>query len=639
MSNALEILKKVWKYESFRFPQAEIIEAHLLGHDVLALLPTGAGKSICYQLPALLQDGLCIVISPLIALMKDQVQQLKKRDINAGAIFSGISEYEIDRILNNCAVGHTKLLYISPERLTSPRFLTAFKTLPISMLAVDEAHCISQWGFDFRPSYRNIASIREYFPDIPIIALTASATLEVQNDIIASLELKKNVKIFRASFERPNISFVVREHTSKSEMLLDILQKVNGTAIVYTVNRKRTEEVSKYLIAKGISSTFYHAGLNAEERSRRQDDWLKNKIRVMCCTNAFGMGIDKSNVRTVVHIDIPDSLEAYYQEAGRAGRDGKRSYAVLLYNEKDKDKLFASVEEKFPDYEFVKTVYNAMYNYLNISFGGGKNHSFEFNLAQFARRYKWDALQVFNAFKLLEQAGYLTLGEAFYLPSRLKFEMNRTDLYRFQVANIQYDGLIKAILRTYEGVLSFIAKINEFELAKKANLHPNDCIKMLKELTERGVLIYIPSSDKPRIHFLEERIMEDKIRLDVKWIDFIKNQMNKRIQGMLDYAEADVSTCRQVVIRNYFGEFSPEKCGVCDHCLREKQLLQVNVEEIRIRILRKMANYGLEGVSVKVLTESLGITLKDQYLDMIKVLLDEQQLKWTDESKEYIQLA
>ncbi|MCO5232678.1 MAG: RecQ family ATP-dependent DNA helicase [Chitinophagales bacterium] len=639
MSNALEILKKVWKYESFRFPQAEIIEAHLLGHDVLALLPTGAGKSICYQLPALLQDGLCIVISPLIALMKDQVQQLKKRDINAGAIFSGISEYEIDRILNNCAVGHTKLLYISPERLTSPRFLTAFKTLPISMLAVDEAHCISQWGFDFRPSYRNIASIREYFPDIPIIALTASATLEVQNDIIASLELKKNVKIFRASFERPNISFVVREHTSKSEMLLDILQKVNGTAIVYTVNRKRTEEVSKYLIAKGISSTFYHAGLNAEERSRRQDDWLKNKIRVMCCTNAFGMGIDKSNVRTVVHIDIPDSLEAYYQEAGRAGRDGKRSYAVLLYNEKDKDKLFASVEEKFPDYEFVKTVYNAMYNYLNISFGGGKNHSFEFNLAQFARRYKWDALQVFNAFKLLEQAGYLTLGEAFYLPSRLKFEMNRTDLYRFQVANIQYDGLIKAILRTYEGVLSFIAKINEFELAKKANLHPNDCIKMLKELTERGVLIYIPSSEKPRIHFLEERIMEDKIRLDVKWIDFIKNQMNKRIQGMLDYAEADVSTCRQVVIRNYFGESSPEKCGVCDHCLREKQLLQVNVEEIRIRILRKMANYGLEGVSVKVLTESLGITLKDQYLDMIKVLLDEQQLKWTDESKEYIQLA
>ncbi|MCO5231047.1 MAG: RecQ family ATP-dependent DNA helicase [Chitinophagales bacterium] len=639
MSKALEILKDVWKYDNFRFPQADIIEAHLQGHDVLALLPTGAGKSICYQVPALVREGVCIVISPLIALMKDQVQQLKRRGVNAGAIFSGISEYEIDRVLNNCAMGHTKLLYISPERLASPRFLTALKTLPVSMIAVDEAHCISQWGFDFRPSYRNIATVREYFPDVPLIALTASATLEVQKDIIQSLELKKDVKVFRASFERPNISFVVREHTSKSDRLLGILQKVNGVAIVYALNRKRTEEVAKYLSEKGMTATFYHAGLNADERSKRQDDWLRNKVRVMCCTNAFGMGIDKSNVRIVVHIDVPASLEAYYQEAGRAGRDGKRSYAVLLFNEKDKDKLYKSVEEKFPKFDFVKLVYNALYNYLNISFGGGKNHSFEFNITQFSRRYKWDALQVFNALKLLEQAGYLVLGEAFYLPSRLKFEMERTDLYRFQVANMQYDGLIKAILRTYEGVLHFITKINEFDLAKIANLHPNDCIKMLRELNEKGVLIYIPSSEKPRISFLEERIVEDKIRLDFEWINFIKSQMNKRVQGMLDYAEADSSTCRQIILRNYFGEESPERCGVCDNCLRVNQLTQVNAEELRLRILKKMTIYDEYGVSINVLVESLGNTLKDQYLEMIKVLLDEHQLKWIDESKKYISLV
>lgn len=636
MKSALDILREVWKYPQFRSPQDAIVDASLQGHDVLALLPTGAGKSVCYQVPALAREGVCIVISPLIALMKDQVQQLKRRSVSAAAIFSGMSEYEIDGVLNNCAVGHTKLLYVSPERLSSPRFLIALKTLPVSMLAVDEAHCISQWGFDFRPSYRNIAAIREFFPDIPVMALTASATPEVQKDIVTSLNLRKNVQIFTASFERPNISFAVREHTSKPEKLLEILQKVQGTAIVYTSNRKKTEEIAQYLVQRGISATFYHAGLNAQERNKRQEAWIANQCRVMCCTNAFGMGIDKPDVRLVVHADVPESLEAYYQEAGRGGRDGKRSYAVLLFNEKDKEKLFKAVDEKFPDFGFVKQVYNALYNYLNIAFAGGKGHSYEFNLVDFSKKYKWETIQVFNALKMLEQSGYLTLGEAFFLPSRMKINLDRTDLYKFQVANMMYDGLIKAILRTYEGVQNHVVKINELQLAKKVLMQPNDCIKMLKELSQRGVILYIQSTEKPRITFLEERLKEEYVRLDFEFISFTKNQIKGRIEAMLDYAEADEISCRQVILRSYFGEKNPQKCGSCDHCLKAKQLQSVNSEDIRKRLIKMIEPYGEQGILIKDLSDKLGSTLKEQYLEMLRYLIDEEQLVWTDASQQYI---
>lgn len=636
MKEPLDILKEFWKYDQFRSPQDEIIEASLSGLDVLALLPTGAGKSICYQIPALARNGVCIVISPLIALMKDQVQQLKKRGINASAIFTGMKEPEIDRVLNNCASGHTQLLYISPERLTSNRFLIGLKTLPVSMLAIDEAHCISQWGFDFRPSYRNIASIRDLFPKIPIIALTASATPKVQEDIVQSLQLKKDVKVFKSSFERPNISFVVRQHASKPEKMLEILKKVNGTAIIYTSNRKRTQEIAEFLIKNGISATFYHAGLSNDERNKRQEAWIQNQCRVMCCTNAFGMGIDKPDVRIVIHGDVPDSLEAYYQEAGRAGRDGKRSYAVLLFNEKDKEKLLKSVDEKFPEFEFVRLLYNALYNYLGIALAGGKGHSFEFNISYFGRRYKWDTLKVFNSLKLLEQAGYLTLGEAFYLPSRLKVNLDRTDLYRFQVGNMQYDGLIKTILRTYESILNNFVKINEAHLAKRANIPTAECILMLKELNERKVLIYIPSSEKPRITFLEERLREDYIRLDFEWISFIKLQMRSRIQAMFDYAEADESTCRQVVMRRYFGEIKTENCGTCDHCLLMKQLELVQSEDFRNHLLDQFKKSGSNGINYHDFTKNLDSTIKEYYLEMIRVLIDEQELEWVDESKKEI---
>lgn len=635
MQAALDILKEVWGYPDFRYPQDEIIAAQLAGKDVLALLPTGAGKSICYQVPALIREGVCIVISPLIALMKDQVQQLKKRDVSAEAIYSGLSSYEIDRIMNNCAVGHTKLLYISPERLSSSSFEVALKSLPVSMIAIDEAHCISQWGFDFRPSYRNIAKIKEFFPDAPMVALTASATPEVQQDILDSLGMDKQAQVFKASFERENISFVVRTDESKPEKLLEIIQKVPGTAIVYATNRKKTEEVASFLAQNGISATFYHAGLDGGERNKRQENWIANKSRVMCCTNAFGMGIDKPDVRLVVHIDVPESLEAYYQEAGRGGRDGKRSFAVLLYNQKDKEKLLSAVEEKYPDFQFVKLVYSALYNHLNIALGGGKGHSFQFNLIEFSRRYKWEVVQTFNALKLLEQAGYLTLGEAFFIPSKLKFELDRTELYEFQVRNLQYDRFIKAILRKYEGVLSHLVKINELDIARTLMMRPADSIQMLKELSQKKVLTYIPSTDKPRIFFLEERLKEDYIRLDFEFIRFTKNQMIQRIEAMANYAELE--QCRQVMLRTYFGESSPEPCGSCDHCLKAKQMQKFDTEKARQEILQKVESHGADGMSIHDLKESFGHTLKESYLEILRVLIDEGQLGWKDERKEYIQ--
>lgn len=638
MKSTLDILQKVWGYPSFRPPQDEIIDAQIQGKDVLALLPTGAGKSICYQVPALAREGLCLVISPLIALMKDQVSQLKKRNVNAEAIFSGITEYEIDRILNNCATGHTKILYVSPERLKSPRFEIALKGLPVSMIAVDEAHCISQWGFDFRPSYRNIADLRNFFPHAPIVALTASATPEVQKDIIESLKLKNNTRVFKASFKRENISFVVRNHESKAEKLLEIIQKVPGTAIVYTTNRKRTEEIAKYLMSHGISASFYHAGLSADDRNKIQEDWIANRVRVICCTNAFGMGIDKPDVRLVAHVDVPESLEAYYQEAGRAGRDGKRSYAVLLFNEKDKEKLIQSVDAKFPDFDFVKSVYNALFNHLNIALSGGKGHSFEFNLIHFTRSYKWDTLQVYNALKLLEKSGYLTLGEAFYRPSLIKFELERIDLYKFQVANMQYDIIIKALLRTYEGAINNIVKINELYLARKLMITPASCSKMLQELSQKGVLTYIPSSDKPRIFFLEERLRDDNLRLDFDFINFTKKQMKERIKAMLDFAEADMNRCRQYIMRSYFGEKEIENCGTCDNCIKKKQLKSVDTETMRKRLNDIISPYGERGIQVQELYDKLGGSLKEQYLEMIRILIDEEQLIWVDESQQYIRV-
>jgi ATP-dependent DNA helicase RecQ len=635
---ALEILKKFWGYDQFRYPQDEIVAAHLEGKDVLALLPTGAGKSICYQVPALMQEGLCMVVSPLIALMKDQVQQLRKRNIGAGAIFSGMKEGEINGVLNNCATGHFKFLYVSPERLGSDRFLTALRGLHVSMLAVDEAHCISQWGFDFRPSYRDIVLVREMFPEMPVMALTASATPEVQKDIVKSLQFKEGFAQFMSSFERPNISFAVRSNVSKPDKILEILEKIPGSAIIYSRNRRKTEDISKFLERNKISSTFYHAGLENQERNRRQEAWIAGKYRVMSCTNAFGMGIDKPDVRLVIHADLPDSLEAYYQEAGRAGRDGKISYAVLLCNQEDKDNLLEQEQQRFPDFELVKKIYNSLYNYLGIAFGGGKRHSFEFDIHHFARRYKWDTLLVFNALKLLEQSGYLHLSEAFYLPSRVNILLTGADLYKFQVQHKEYDEFIKTILRNYEGVVGHYIRINEIHLAKKAGMEEKDVQRMLKMLHRLKVLSYIPSSDSPRITFMEERLPDDLLRLDHAFIAFSRKQMRQRIDAMMDYAEAAPEACRQVIIREYFGEKNTEACGKCDLCLNRRYFKNLTSDAIRKIILKKVEESPGRQMAVKDLLQTVGHTSKEQYLEVIRILLDEGTVKWINEQQKVISI-
>jgi ATP-dependent DNA helicase RecQ len=640
MASSLQILSKYWGYPGFRAPQEEIISAVLSGNDVLALLPTGAGKSICYQVPALMKEGLCLVISPLIALMKDQVQQLKRRGISAAAIFSGLKEAEIDGILNNCAVGHYKLLYVSPERLASDRFRLAIRDIHVSMLAVDEAHCISQWGHDFRPSYRDIAKVREMFPDIPVMALTASATPRVQQDIADVLELRSGFARFQSSFARPNISFAVRADVSKPEKILEILFKVKGTAIIYARNRRRTEDIAKYLDQNGISATFYHAGLNSQDRSRRQESWVEGKIRVMCCTNAFGMGIDKPDVRVVIHVDVPESLEAYYQEAGRAGRDGKRSYAVLLVNKEDKELMEMSVTQKFPDLATVRRVYNAVFNFLGIAFGGGKYNSFEFNIYVFAARYKLELVTVYNSLKLLEQSGYLQLSEAFYMPSKITLQMDKSALYQFQVAHADLDVFIKELLRTYEGLFGHYVSISEQFLANKTKVPLKEVVRKLELLSKYKVITYIPASEAPRITFLEERLPEDLVRLDQVFLAFSKAQMSARVESVLQYAEGSADACRQMLMQAYFGEHTANPCGHCDLCLHRKQLSIISHPELfRERLLNKVKEAGSGGLSVKTLLAQASVSAKEQYLEMLRILLDEQQLCWINEQEQIIGCA
>lgn len=636
--SAIDVLREYWGYDQFRSPQDDVIGAYLEGRDVLALLPTGAGKSICYQVPALMREGLCLVVSPLIALMKDQVQQLKKRNIGAGVIFSGMKEGEIDGVLNNCATGHYKLLYVSPERLGSDRFLTALRGMNVTMLAVDEAHCISQWGFDFRPSYRDIVMIREMFPDMPVMALTASATPEVQQDIVKALQFRETFAQFMSSFERPNISFAVRSNVSKPDKILEILEKVPGSGIIYARNRRKTEDICKFLERNKISATFYHAGLTNQERNRRQEAWIEGKFRVMSCTNAFGMGIDKPDVRLVIHADLPDSLEAYYQEAGRAGRDGKISYAVLLCNQEDKDNLMEQENQRFPDFETVKRIYNSLYNHLGISYGGGKRHSFEFDIHHFARRYKWDTLLVFNALKLLEQSGYLHLSEAFHLPSRINILLSGGDLYRFQVGHREYDEFLKTLLRSYEGIVGHYVKVNELHLAKIAGMDAKEVERLLKMLHRMKVLSYIPTSDSPRITFLEERLPDEMLRLDHAFIAFSKKQMRGRIDAMMDYAEAAKEACRQVIIREYFGEKTTQPCGKCDLCLNRKYFKNLTSEAIRKIILKRVADSPGRQLAVRDLLNAVGHTSKEQYLEVIRILLDEGTVKWVNEQQKVISI-
>jgi ATP-dependent DNA helicase RecQ len=499
MPDIHQILKQYWGHDSFRPLQEDIIQAVLDEKDVLALLPTGGGKSLCFQIPALAKDGICLVISPLIALMKDQVQNLKNKGINALSIYSGMSFLEIKKTLQNAIHGNYKFLYVSPERLESSLFLEYLPAMNISLIAVDEAHCVSQWGYDFRPPYLRIAALREQIPGVPLIALTASATLEVQNDICEKLLFSPTHKRYQQSFERPNLSYSIFKVASKQNKVIEILKKVKGTAIVYCKNRKHTKDVADLLKLNNISADHYHAGLSNDERNNKQEQWINNSTRVIVCTNAFGMGIDKPDVRTVVHYDVPDCLENYYQEAGRAGRDGKRSYAVLLYSNKELADLFEQVNIRYPAKEEIKKVYTAVMNHLQIAAGSGEGMTFDFDITGFAKIFKLNILSATYAIKTLELEEIIRYNEVFFKPSTLVFTCERNELSEFENEHPELDDIIKGLLRSYEGIFDFPASISEMHLSKFIRSDSKQIISDLIKLKNFGIIEYTPQKDKPQI--------------------------------------------------------------------------------------------------------------------------------------------
>lgn len=578
------ILKQYWGYEQFRPLQEDIIQAALSGRDTLALMPTGGGKSICFQVPALAQEGICIVVSPLIALMKDQVEQLRAREIPAIAIYSGMGYREIDIALDNCIFGNIKLLYLSPERLHSDLVQERIRHMKVNLFAIDEAHCISQWGYDFRPSYLQLSLLRELHPKTPILALTASATSRVVEDIQTQLHFREQ-HVLKKSFARPNLGYMALEEENKMGRMLRVIHKMGGSGVIYVRNRRETQEVARFLVNHGIPADFYHAGLNMLERSKKQDAWTNNRVHVIVATNAFGMGIDKPDVRYVIHLDIPDSLEAYYQEAGRAGRDGKKAFPVLLYQQEDRDRLWSSLQASFPPIEFIQHTYHHLHNYYQIGYGAGKDLTFDFDLVDFAKKYKLDVLQTMAALKFLERDCWLTLSDAVFIPSRFKFEVDFQELYKIQVQSAKYDPLIKAILRTYGGVFDFFVPINEYEFAKKLKIRYDAVVDLLESLQKQEIATYLKSTDKPQLQFLQHRVDYKNLHIDSNFIREQKQIKEEQIKAIYHYL--DSKSCRSEVILDYFGEKAAEPCGACDLCLIRAH--QANVgkkieQDIRTRL-------------------------------------------------------
>ncbi len=598
----------------------------LEGKDTLALLPTGGGKSICFQVPALVNDGLCLVISPLIALMKDQVENLVKRDIRALSINSSMNYFEVKQTLQNAAYGDFKFLYVSPERLETQLFKEYLEALPISLIAVDEAHCISQWGYDFRPPYLRIAAIKESFPGVPILALTASATPIVQDDICDKLQFKEK-NIFRQSFEKPNLSFSAMQVDSKMNKLLEILQKVQGTAIVYCRNRKRTKDIAHLLHLNNISSNYYHAGLTQQERNDRQESWIGNQTRVIVCTNAFGMGIDKPDVRVVVHMDIPDNLENYYQEAGRAGRDGKQAFAVLLYAPKELEELLKLPETKYPGIKEIRSIYQSLANHLQIAVGNGEGLYYDFNLHDFTRNFKLNPVPVVNALKALEQDGHLTFNEQVFVPSKIGFTCEKELLHEFEAAHPELENLIKYLLRAYEGIFDNSVSINEKLLSRLTKLSPDQLKEQLLKLRSFGILDYQPQIETPQIFFCQNRAPADHLSFDDKQYNERKAQYELRVQAMFTYVQLE-NTCRGKYIGRYFGDNTMKNCGQCDNCLRQKKVLLTEQEFERIsqRIFDHVPEQGTE---IKLLLNNLGGLKKDNVWKVLDYLQAEKKL-WVD---------
>ena len=571
------ILKQYWGYDDFRGIQKEIIESICSGHDTLGLMPTGGGKSITFQVPALAQKGVSIVITPLIALMKDQVDHLLRRGIKAAAIYSGLTHEEIITTLENCIFGDVKLLYVSPERLASELFQTKLRHMKVSFITVDEAHCISQWGYDFRPSYLEIANIRKLLPGVPVLALTATATPAVVDDICEKLSRSEECgvrserfNVFRMSFERKNLVYVVRQANDKREQLIHILSRLQGTAIVYVRSRQRTKEYSELLMKAGISATFYHAGLDTSVKDERQQAWQEGKTRVIVATNAFGMGIDKPDVRVVIHIDCPDSIEAYFQEAGRAGRDGLRSYAVLLYNNGDKRKLEKRVADTFPEKDYIRQVYEHLAFFYQIGVGSGYNHTFEFNIDKFCHAFHHFPIQVDSALKILTRAGYIEYTEEQDNQARLMFTISRGELYKLENNSPNEDKIITTLLRNYGGLFTDYHYIDEGFLASQTALEPQQVYQTLKGLGQRHILHFIPQKKTPYIRYTQRREDKEYLQFTPAIYEERLDQFRQRIQAVIQYATDD-QVCRSRQLLRYFGETDSHDCGLCDVCLSHRK--------------------------------------------------------------------
>ncbi len=633
MGDIHQILKSYFGYSSFRPLQEEIIRSVLEGKDTIALLPTGGGKSICFQVPALMQEGLCLVISPLIALMKDQVENLRKKGITAFAIYSGMSRKEVINTFKVATESNCKFLYISPERIETNLFKEYLPALPVNLIAVDEAHCISQWGYDFRPPYLRIASLRDELPDVPVLALTASATPEVQKDICEKLRFGKPL-VFRQSFERPNLSYSVFKVDSKINKITEILQKVNGSSIVYCKSRRRTKEISDLLNTYGIKADFYHAGLGQEERNRKQEEWISNKIRAIVCTNAFGMGIDKPDVRTVIHADVPDCLENYYQEAGRAGRDGKKAYAVLLYEKREPKEIEKLPGIRFPSEEDIQGIYRSIVNYLQIPLNSGEGNSYDFDLLDFSKKFQSDLILAGNSIKALEQEGWLSYNEQVFIPSKVQFTTSKEQLYDFENTNPALEPLVKALLRTYEGIFDQWVSIHEKNIAFILRKSVEEVTSSLKLLNAHAIIEYLPQKDTPQLFFLRNRVKPEDLQINNAAFEKRKKQFTGRIKAMLGYVH-ESNQCRSQYIAAYFGDDKVSDCNICDNCLAKKnaKLSSEEFEKISSRIFSAIH----QPVHTKDLLNQLQDVRKEKLWQVIGFLQTENKVQVDDNG--FIMLA
>ncbi len=616
MNDPLTILKKYWGYTSFRPLQQDIIEAVLEGHHTLALLPTGGGKSICFQVPGLCLDGICIVVSPLIALMKDQVEQLNFRGIKAEALFSGMSKREIDITLDNCIYGSIKFLYVSPERLKTELFLERAGKMKIGLLAIDEAHCISQWGYDFRPPYLQIADFINEFKLEKVIAVTASATREVKEDILGKLVFK-DPEIFKKSFARSNLSYSVFNLENKEAKMMEILNNVPGTAIVYVRSRKRTQLIAEKLRRNSVSADFYHAGLSPQDRTSKQEAWIKGRTRVIVATNAFGMGIDKPDVRSVIHYDLPDSLEAYYQEAGRAGRDEKKAFAVILYHQGDIDDLETRTEKSAVEVSFIKRVYQALANYYKLAVGSNALSSFDFIYADFTATFNLPSVETYHALSKLEDEGLIQITDAYREASRIMFLLKPEELYKFQVAHVNFDSLIKVLLRLYGGELYVgFVNIKEQDISRLVKESVPRVFKDLEYLQKLDVLEYHHGSDQAQITFLTPRYDANDLPLDKKQIAWRRQVTLEKAKSVAKYAQ-NTTRCRTQIIQEYFDEHTDDDCGVCDVCVeRKRKTTQISDKEL-------MATLNRGEHSIQQLKKTFPKVSEDQLIQAIRMLMDE----------------